>query len=361
MSLQKSKAKRNRLNVYLGFFLVFVLAASALAPLVQTSQNQVIPPTPTNAPQRPTPISDLSTITFDTQHQHKTGIFSVSVPSGWDTVADTNNATEVQTSMRNSNAQSVLDARVISPLTPVESTDDLQEFFNAEWLGSSWRDYTTWSEVGRKVENDRLVIDFTLGRGLQSFIARQVSYTDGEWIYNVRVITPPDSTNVALHLLDNTLENFKPNNALYGVAFDWSGFVDTNNGALVRFPNSWQVVDSGLNAPTSLSGDGNTIRIERISQAIADSTAAQQWVSDNVANATISDVSEVNNFGTTGYRVAYQVSNLDGDLESGFAVILPDGDSAVIANARVPQANVSLESNPNLNTILSEITLLASN
>ena len=361
MSLEKSRARRERINVYLGFFLVFVLVLSGLAPLFTSNiQAPTIEPTATPAPVRPTPISDLGSITFDSLHRHRSGVFSVNVPSGWDTVADTNNATEVQTSMRNQNAQSVVDARVIAPLTPVETVEDVDAFFNSEWLSSSWRDYTSWQEVGRKTEGERVTIDFTLRRGLQDFIARQVSYTDGEWVYSVRVIVPPDGNVMGQHLLDNVLNSFKANNALYGVAFDWSGFVDSNNGVLVRFPANWQVTDSGLNAPTSLSGDNLQMRVERVEAQVSGGDEAAAFLAGTYPQASVTNVEESNNFGTVGYIVTANIPNVHGDLETLFALVLPADEGAIFASVRVPQADVPLDAYPNLRGILSEVSLLPS-
>lgn len=363
MSLrEKNNARRNRINLYLGIFLVFIMGFSAIAPLLQSNQTQEILPTPTTAPARPTPIQDLNNISYDTVRQHRTGLFSVAVPAGWESATDTNNSTEAQTSFRNTSAQSVIETRVISPITPIETPEDLKAIFTPDWLRSSWRDYTTYNQVSEKIENDTLILDFTLARGTQDYIARHVAYTDGDWVYVVRVITPPNANEMALSLLENVKASFTPNKALYGTSFEWNGYYDSSTQTLVRYPLTWQLLDSGTGAPASLSGDGATLRVETVNATVTDEASAQAWVESAVNGAVVTSTTPVERYGVSGFQVAYTFTNLDGDSESGFAVIYPNGEGKVsVANLRIPQASVDLEDvvNANFKAILGEFGVLA--
>lgn len=344
MTNKRANARRNKINLYLGYFLVVIMVGSVLLPLLSSNiqVDQTIPPTVAAPTALPTPIQDLSNnITFDNRVVQASGLYSVAQPSGWDTINNNTTTNEAQITLRNNNAQSVVEARVIAPSTPVTTTEELNAFFNAEWVDQSWREYTTRTEAARRIEGDTLVLDFSLKRGATDYIARQVAYTDGEWVYAVRVVALPNASEMLRYLLQETRTRLVPDKRFLGAPFEWSAYVDADAGYLVRFPSSWQVVDSAAGAPTSLAGAEGALRLETLPVTVADEAAALAWV-ENAYNATIVSVSAVDHFGVAGFGVAYSITNLDGDSESGYVVLLPTNEQTIVANARLNAANIDL-------------------
>jgi hypothetical protein len=344
----KSKAteRRNRLYVGMSAVLVFVIAFSSLASLfVQNQQAPTIPPTATPTPVVPTPVADLNTIGFDSQVLAQSGLFSVAVPTGWS--VSTNNATinESQLSLRNEAAQSVIEARVIAPTTPITDVAGVQAFFTNDWLRQSWQGYAISDDIlnraSREVQGDDFIMDFGLKQGQRDFIARQVAWADGDWLYVVRVVTPPNANAQLLYLLENVRNSLKPNKQLVGQPFDWSSYFDSTNKYLVRYPSNWQVTDSAVGAPTSLAGDNATLRIETIATTVADEATATSWV-ESTYGASVTSVQAVEQFGATGFGVAYQIPNIDGGSTSGYAVLLNGEGNVSVADLRIPTANIDL-------------------
>jgi hypothetical protein len=342
--IARAAERRRRTYVVLSSFLAFVIGFGALAPIFTSNIQQAVPPTeaPTVAP-RPTQIADLTTITFDRQAVSQSGLFSVAVPSGWEVTSNNALTNEAQLTQRNATAESVIEARVIAPPTPVTNLDELSAFFSTEWLSQSWREYTRNTETARRLdtETNELVLDFNLARGTQDFIARQLAWTDGTWIYLVRVVTPPNAPEQLVYVLDNLKASLRPNTQFVGAPFDWQSHFDTSTKTLIRFPASWSVADTAPGAPTSLTGDNATLRVETITATVADQAAAEAWV-QTTYGATVVSAVPVERSGLSGYGIAYSVANPDGGSSSGYAVMLVGEGVVNVANLTVPQAGVDL-------------------
>lgn len=346
MTNKRAKARRDKANRYLGYFLVVIMGGSLLLPLLSSNirTDQTIPPTAVEPTALPTPLQDLrNSITFEQRIVQSSGLFSVAQPSGWTAVNNNTTTNEAQLTMRNNEVQSVVEARVIAPSVPVTTPEELDAFFDATWIDQSWREYTIRREATRRLEEDgTLVIDFTLQRGATSFIARQIAYSDGEWVYALRAVALPNASEMIRFLLEEMRARLKADKRFVGMPFEWTAFVDNNAGYIVRYPSSWRVVDSGAGAPTSLEGEEGVLRVETLPLALADEAAAAAWVS-RAYNASVVSVRPVDHFGTAGFAVAYSVKTLDGDPQSGYVVLLAkDSETAIVANARLNAAAVDL-------------------
>lgn len=341
---QLTSERRRRNYLVFSLVMVGVLTLSALAPLFTRNlqfEEPQIPPTATTPPVLPTPISDLSTIRFDTAAVSVSGLYSVAVPTGWEVGTNIVQLNEAQLTQRNGAASSVIEARIIQPETPLTSVDELPTFFNDAWLRSSWRDYTSWNKTGETVVDDRYVADFLLTRLGSQFIARQEAWTDGRWLYVVRVVTLPNASDMLRHLLNGVRASLRVNPHQVDVPFDWQGHFDPTHEYLIRFPSSWRVTDAANGQPTSLAGEGATIRIDTVAANVASAEDAQQWV-EATYGATVTSVEPVERGDAAGFAVAYQLPTLDGDTTSGYAVLLNNGQNLSVADLRFNQPNVDL-------------------
>jgi len=323
-----NRTRQGRISLYLGIFLAFIMAASLALPLISNNQLQnqsAVQPTETPAPTVPAPIEDLSSIQFNEIYLHPSGLFTVAIPSGWAPVTEVNTTGEAQVTMRNPDALSIVEARVLRPVSGVDlsSAEGLNAVFNDNWLNSSWREYSTWDETARTVEDDELVIDFNLSRNTQDYIARQVAYTDGTWIYVVRAVTPSNASRVLLHLLENERESFQVVDRYLGAPIEWNILFDNEDKTVLRYPGTWQVTDSAPDAPVSIEGNGAQLRVETLSDVTIDSAdAAAEYVQGSRPGITVLSTVELDNYGTPAYRVAYTLTTPDGTTESGLVTLL---------------------------------------
>ncbi len=332
-----NRTTQNRVSLYLGIFLAFIMAASLALPLIsnqQLQQQSQVQPTATMLPTVPPPIEDLSTITFDETYLHPSGLFTVAVPSGWEPVTEVNTTGEAQVTMRNPEALSIVEARIIRPTSAVDlsSAEGLQAVFNETWLGSSWREYSTWDETARRVEDDQLVIDFNLTRTGQDYIARQIAYTDGTWIYLVRAVTPSNSSRVLLHLLENERESLEVVDRFLGAPIEWKAVFDNDSKVVIRYPGTWQVTDSAPDAPVSVEGSGAQLRLETVDATVDSAETAAAYVEGLRPGVTVLSTTEIENYGTPGYRVAYTLATPDGTTQSGLVTLLTTDEAVYSAN-----------------------------
>lgn len=355
MSLRDRRRGQQRAYTAIALFLAFIMGASLLVPLFSNNLATTNPNlAPTEAPTaRPTatvpPAPDTSTITFTQAYLHPTGLFTAAVPSGWEVGTEINNESEAQVTMRNPGISSLVEARILEPTIDIASTTDLGQIFDENWLRSSWREYTSWNETTRRIDedNNRLVIDFTLSRSGQQFIARQVAYTDGDWVYVVRAVTPSGAqySNVLRHIIDNMAQTVQPIERYVGTPLAWNGYFDSEWHHLIRFPAAWQVVDAAPGLPASISSEGVTLRVEARELPLADAEAAEAFVAGLRPDIEVLSVEPIERDDATAYRVAYSQPTLDGPSESGVVLLVPGAeDMAHIANLRLNTSGVDFNS-----------------
>jgi hypothetical protein len=209
-----------RASMILGGVMIAAIALSAILPIFQNNANLLATLEPTTAPTvTPPPVlTDFTTIAFDQDYLHPSGLFSVAAPTGWIPGQETSKPEGVEITMNNGTLLSVIQSSVqISP-TVVADLDEVDAIYNSASLNSSWSNYARYAETGlnyretsRTRENDKLTIDFELKntRG-QIFVARQVAWWDTDWIYSIRVVTRDNQIVLLKFLMDTVVASFKP-------------------------------------------------------------------------------------------------------------------------------------------------------
>jgi hypothetical protein len=365
----QARARRNL--IIIGVVMLVAMGASTILPLLTQNMRAANPPQtqPTDVPipTFPPPIDNLQGVSFDQTYFHPSGLFSVGQPSGWDSTQPLTNTDTARVTMTNNAALSVVEVSVIQPEMPVTTLDELDARYTTEYLNQSWSRYQGERETARRREDDKIVIDFEMALQRQNYVARQVSWTDGDWIYEVRVVTPENATDTLVYVLDNIVPTLRPNKQFAGTPTNWNAYHDQTSEAFIRYPADWTLEDSAEGRLTSIAGStGEVLRVENQPDAIvADDADARAWVEANIDGAEILSVQPVTRGDNTGFAVAYDYTDLDGEANSGLAVLLNGEDNALrIANLRFPEAGVDLNSEgsregyDNLMTVMDTFMLL---
>lgn len=327
---------QQRVTIGLGIFLSIIMVASLALPLL--TQNVAAPPPQaqaTNTP-RPTapPVPETSNIGFSRVYLEPSGLFTSAIPTGFELTGETNNSGEVQVTMENSSSLSVVEMRVIRPTDQVslDSPQSIGAQFTQQWLNQSWTGYRPWSEDQRVVQDDQLVMDFSLESGGQQYVARQVAFTDGTWIYAIRVVTPRNAAEVMQYILENQVASFDVIERYVGAPLQWEGYFDDTSNHLIRLPDGWTVVDAAEGAPASASGLGGQVRVQVTDTVIDSEQAATNYVTGLRSSINVLSVEAVEQFGTSGFRVAYTIPTVDGPTQSGAVLLLTGPEQTHVAN-----------------------------
>ncbi|MEL7433725.1 MAG: hypothetical protein AAFN11_07245, partial [Chloroflexota bacterium] len=92
------------------------------------------------------------------------------------------------------------------------------------------------------------------------------------------------------------------------------------------------MVDEGAGVPTSVEGLGAQLRVEVAEGVIDSEDAASAYVTGLRSGVTVLSVEMVEQFGSTGFRVAYTVPTVEGPTQSGAVLLLNGTDQTHIAN-----------------------------
>lgn len=337
-----------RLAYLFGISMAVLMVASLFLPALSqnvTEQAQSDPaaaPTPTlvPAPTFPPPITDFSTISFDEDYLHPSGLFAIGIPDGWTPNSPINNSVQAQINLSNPNAVSVIETYIMEPQSDTTTLEDLSNRFNQSMLSSSWSNYTTWNELARRQdeENNRLLIDFQLSRTGQQFLARHAAWADENWIYVVRVVVPENARDLLFWMLDAMSEQIKPVEAFYGTPLGWEGYFDNETEYIFRHPQDWVLTDGSEGRPASFrTSDGSGIIVAPQDGTVESEDDAAAWVTDFRSSAEVLSVEPTTRNGASGYEVAYTYSTPDGESVSGKVVLLNTDDGRVYsANAVLP-------------------------
>lgn len=330
-----------RITLIFGISMALILALTTLLSAVTPNQPPAAAPEPTPAATFPPPPA-IESIAFTRRVLHPAGLYTVAVPEGWEVREAVNTHQGLRTVLENAASQSVIQVDVDRPPASAEggalTLDILDARFNQAWLGSSWLEYRNWEESERRrSEDERLIIDFTLQHGGQTFVARQQSWTDGEWIFSVRVVTPENATAALLHLLGGTADSLRPLKALADTPFLWNAWFDAERAHFIRYPDSWQRSDSAPGRPTSISGGAASLRLEALEGPVADEAAAAERVLARHSGAEVLSVSALERDTGAAWAVAWSGRDVDGDSHSGLDLLLNGADGRLhTASLRFP-------------------------
>lgn len=342
--MNNSSAKRA--SIYLGVFMAVVLVAGAVLPLIRQAESSTtaVEPTATVLPTFPPPPADFSAISYDQVYLHPSGIFSIGQPTGWNASQPNKGSTIAQINLINNDQLGVVDAYVEAPGVPITPAE-LSDHFSQAAISASWSNFTTWQESSRQTVDDRLVIDFTVTLQQRTYVARQTAWTDGTWIYVVRVLVPENATDYLRFLLDSFVQSLKPQLEFQGTPLDWDAYYDPQASHIIRYPSTWTVTDSAPGRPTSItSPDGTVLRVEtRAGVTVADEAAARSFVEGERSGISVVSVTPVQRGLGQGFAVAYSYTTVDGSKDSGLSVLLNSSDGSLhVANLLFPASGVDL-------------------
>lgn len=341
-----------RISLVLGGFMALVLIAGVILPLFQsnttTTTADVPDPTDIPTPTFPPPVTDFSAIALDQLYLHPTGLYTIAQPTGWTVTSPATQQGVAQVGMNNAQNLSVIDAYVQQPSTPVTTLDEVSAILTRDALAQTWTRYNNWTETNRRIENERLLIDFAITFSRTQYVARQVSWTDGTYIYSVRVVVPANGTELLRYLIEALPPTLQLNGQLAVAPFEWQSYYDYSTNAIVRFPQTWTVQDSAPGRTASiLSADGAALRLDfQPLTGALDEAAARAYVQAALPNATIASVAPITRDSASGFSVTYSYTNADGEPFSGQSVLLDNAGTLSAANLRFAGANIDLNSLP---------------
>ncbi len=352
-----SKKTTQRLYYYFAVFMAVLMVASLILPSIsqnltqQQQLNQALTPVPTTTPIPPTfppPLTDFSGITFAEDYLHPSGLFYVNLPSGWTVSNTVNNTRQAQVSLNNPERVSVIEMYIERPSTPVTTPEEVSGLYTSGTLASGWRDYDSWREAGeRRYVDDRVIIDFVLSDSGVDYFAQHSAWTDGTWVYVVRVVVPSNASDLMFWLTENMPNHFHVLEAYKGTPLGWTARYNQLTNTFIRYSNAWRILDGSvaqLDRPITLGvDDATSIVINTTDGNIADEAAAREFVSGLRRNIEIVSVAETTRPGMSGFSVAYKFFTPDGEERNGLALLMNGEDGKLhTAIGRIASGGVDL-------------------
>ena len=323
------------LTYVIGIIMTIAMVGSLILPMLSGNIGQAeidaeaARPTPLPEPTMPPP-PDTASISFDRAYLHDSGLFTIGAPDGWSPSAGSNTADELRASLTNASLLSVVEARISRNQAGLADSESLSDFLDSTWLGQTWSGYSRWDETSRKITDDGVVqIDFNLSRGRSHMIARQESWLEGGDIYNVRVVMAENASQELKFILRGVIDSIERLPIYAEAPFGWKAYFDNLDKHIVRYPSDWELADAAEGLPATIIGAGASLVLSTVDVAV-------DWIQSWRSGVKARSVEAVEVDGNAGFKVSYRLSTLDGEPESGLAIMLNGADNRLhVANLRL--------------------------
>ena len=307
------------------------------------------PPTPIIIP-TPDPNPQLE---GNLPYIHSSGYFQTFWPAGSDWSITEQVGTDTSTTYAHVAIQSGPRLAVIynfvQPGVEFESVENYSETqMTANYLAGSWADYESWTETGRTLTDDSVIIDLDLVSHDNSYLARTINRLGDGAVYVTRLVVPANNPDLLDLLQELVVPVFVGYNDLQQLPQVWPTHIDREQGYVIKHPSYWRILAGEVGRPVTYGSTTDQLNMrQRIwvtpDQMLETAEDAGAWLAENEPTATVVEVAAVTREVGTGFQVAYTYRDDAGDEHSGLAVLLNDDAGALFAaNLQLDPAGLNL-------------------
>ena len=291
----------------------------------------------------PTVPSTGTLLTLDKTYIHPSALFSVPHIVGWDLPPNGEEKLDPSNGIKISRAGATfINGAALSvahifverdPDRKPKTVSDLSAYYDKTNLDAAWTNFTGgYKETKRHTDGDKFVIDFELYLNGNTFLGRQVSQFDGDWLKVTRLVTPDNNPQ----LMDTLQTTIWANFAVYAVQantpISWPSINDSVFGYAVRYRPEWSLVNGTSGTAFIVSGtlNGATITMStkvEPNKSIKADTDVRAWVTAQQATNAVLTVQPTTVNGVSGFNVSYNDPDADGNPRSAVSTLLnsPNG------------------------------------
>ncbi len=214
------------------------------------------------------------------------------------------------------------------PNRKTPTVQDLDGFYTKANLDAAWSNFKGgWKELNRGVQGNLFVINFELYLDTDTYLGRQVSQLNGDWLMAVRLVVPNNNPQLLDTLQNAVIPKFKLWNQALSTPLNWRSIADTTLGYVVKFPPDWTLLGGTRGTPytvtATLGADTYTLVTHaEPKQATSTEAEARAYMKTAWPNSTVQTVKAVTINDTPGFAISYQNPDTDGNLHSALATLL---------------------------------------
>jgi len=325
--------------------LAAVFALSGLG-LVQNNQNANANPSvsPTPGAGSATPLTfptvppGGTVLTLDRTYFHPSALFSIPHIVGWDLPPDGEERTDpaggstisrAGATFINSPALSVVHVFVErDPKRTAKTVSDLNAYYDKTNLNAAWSNFTGgYKETKRRTDGDKYIIDFELYLNGNTYLGRQVSQFDGDWLKVSRLVAPNNNAALMDALQNTVWSAYTLYPAEASSPISWPSIADPVMGYAIRYRPEWNSIASGAGVPNIVSGTLGTATVTMTTRAepgkaVKADADVRAWVSTLTAGATVQTVQPTTINNVSGFNVSFNDPDADGNPRSAVATLL---------------------------------------
>ncbi|MHB8629699.1 MAG: hypothetical protein ACYDBJ_25060 [Aggregatilineales bacterium] len=330
-----------RILALLALVAVFALSGLGIARQNQNANASISPtpgvssPTPNTFPTVP-PGGTI--LTLDRTYFQPSALFSVPHIVGWDLPPDGEERVDPSqgstisragATFINGPALSVVHVFAERDLTRKAKTlADLDAYYDKKNLDAAWSNFTGgYKETGRRTDGDKFIINFELYLNGNTYLGRQVSQFDGDWLKVSRLVAPNNNPALMDALQTVIWSAFTIYPAEASPPLAWPAIADPVMGYAIRYRPEWTSIAGGAGVPNIVSGPLRTATITMTTRAepgkvVKADADVRAWVTSLTASATVQTVQPTTINDVNGFNVSFNDPDADGNPRSAVATLL---------------------------------------
>ncbi len=372
MNYKQRRARRATLfGAAVGVLIIITYVITLVAPDLGSSNSssssldnpQQVEPTQIRIPE---PIANPQ-IGGNPPFVHSTGYFQTLWPAGADWYLDSApaDATTYGAVFKSGQQVAVLHT-YISQGVSYDSLESLsQDYLTESYFAQVWSGdetvtgYENWTETGRQITDNAVVTYFDLKSQGASFLARDITRIDGNWLVVARIVVPANNLPLMNEIGKLIVPSFFIYHDLLNLPAEWPTYVDQASGFMIKYPQTWERVAGRTGENVTVKPVANeNFRILAWAvpdQSLASAEDAAAWVVQTEPTASVLQTVELQHEFGGGYAVSYRYQDEAGALHSGLMALLNDSNNnLMVARLRVKQSDVDLLNADGLSSELSE-------
>ncbi len=368
LSRKRSRQRTTAVGVVFGLVLIFVFLVGLIKPDLGSrtsssssvsvtdtpSVTEVVVPTPDPNPQ----------LEGELPYIHSSGYFQTFRPAGSDWVIDEGESVNASTSAKvviQSPQRLVVIHNYIQPGVEYESLDALSTgYLTPEHFAGAWANYESWTETGRTVSGESVIVNFDLLSQNVRYLSRSIYRLEGNWLYVIRLVVPANNPSLLDLLQQLVVPSFVSYSDLLALPQSWPAYSDQQLGFIFKHAPDWKLVAGSpghaVTFSLAISGEKNTVRLWTVPvQPLQSAEEAEAWVQQNDPGVTLVGSNTITHATGQGYQVGYTYLDEQGDAHSGLDVLLNDAAGTLfIASLRINPPDLNLAQAPTLQSPYSE-------
>jgi hypothetical protein len=226
------------------------------------------------------------------------------------------------------------------PDRKVASVQDLGAYYDAKNLQAAWLNFKGgFKELNRTTSGDMYIINFELYLENNTYLGRQISRLNGDWLMVLRLVAPNNNPQLLDQLQEVVATRFDLWPQALQAPLTWSSVADPAEGYVVKYPPDWQQFAGTPGQSYTVNGTlpTGTVTLNtqvKHNESVKSEDEAKAWLKTNIPNGVLQTVESQMYGENPAFVVSYFDPDPDGNQRSAVVALINGVNKLYVVNLR---------------------------